>query len=115
MVCNCGTSWTFLLLFFFYMLILLTYEVPQQSRQASIRYFCAYCFQGQTFVFFTVLCQELLPLNDGTLEVSTNGVASVVKRSCDIGFSLNGSERSTCYENGTWDISTIIKCGRCRN
>ena len=71
-------------------------------------------FPRPNICFFTVQCPELLPLNDGTLEVSTNGVASVVTRSCDIGFSLNGSERSTCYENGTWDISTIIKCGRCR-
>ena len=57
------------------------------------------------------MCPELSSPDNGTLNLSTNGLVTVASFTCDIGSSLAGSPQLTCNTDGSWD-SREPDCGK---
>ena len=56
-------------------------------------------------------CEEIPPLSHGSIQLSTDGVSSMVSLTCDVGFTLKGAEIVACNDQGKWNESTTAECG----
>ena len=70
---------------------------------------CCICVKYFSF-FFSVECDQLEGLKDGSYVVSSNGMISEVTYICADGFTLTGSSKAICQENGTWVIAANPYC-----
>ena len=59
---------------------------------------------------FSVPCQTLGGLQDGSYTVSSNGTASLVTYSCTEGYTLAGNSQAVCLDNGSWSITDPVCC-----
>ena len=59
----------------------------------------------------SVRCEEPPLLTEGSQQVTTDGITSIVTLLCDIGYSLKGSGTLFCSDNGTWNTVTTPECG----
>ncbi|XP_060562325.1 sushi, von Willebrand factor type A, EGF and pentraxin domain-containing protein 1-like [Ruditapes philippinarum] len=57
-------------------------------------------------------CEDISAPENGNIAISTNGTMSVANFQCNTGYTLSGSEVSTCNLDGTWSSSppNCVKC-----
>ena len=61
-------------------------------------------------VMISVECAALTQTNGLNLNHSTNGTLTEITFTCDTGFTLTGTQQTTCLTNGSWD-SAAPSCG----
>ena len=58
----------------------------------------------------SVACETLYPVDNGVINITTDGSTTQATYTCESGFSLKGFSLLTCRSDGAWDFSPPV-CG----
>ena len=61
-------------------------------------------------VYYIVKCESLKKPKNGDTDLVSDGLITSGIFTCNEGYTLNGTERGTCYADGTWDTA-LPTCG----
>jgi len=61
-----------------------------------------FCYDGSIYSPIPVSCPSLLPPANGNTSLTSTGTVTMVTYTCDVGYTLVGSQTRNCKTSGAW-------------